>query len=75
MGCIDMNAWSARADRPDRPDWVIFDLDPAEGTEFAVVVEVAQLVQNRARGARSRGVSEDVGLARNPRAGADRAPL
>ncbi len=45
MGCIDMNAWSARADRPDRPDWVIFDLDPAEGTEFAVVVEVAQLVR------------------------------
>jgi bifunctional non-homologous end joining protein LigD len=45
MGCIDMNAWSARADRPDRPDWVIFDLDPAEGTAFAVVVEVAKLVR------------------------------
>lgn len=45
MGCIDMNAWSARADRPERPDWVIFDLDPAEGTEFAVVIEVAKLVR------------------------------
>ena len=45
MGCIDMNAWSARADRPDRPDWVVFDLDPAEGTEFGAVVEVALLLR------------------------------
>ena len=28
MGCIDMNAWYSRADRPDRPDFVLFDLDP-----------------------------------------------
>ncbi len=45
MGCIDMNAWSARADRPDRPDWVVFDLDPAEGTEFETVVQVALLLR------------------------------
>ena len=63
MGCIDMNAWSARADRPDRPDWVMFDLDPAEGTEFAVVVEVAQLLRTALAGARSGGLPEDVGLA------------
>ncbi|HXV58026.1 MAG TPA: DNA ligase D, partial [Gaiellaceae bacterium] len=29
MGCIDMNAWYSRVDRPDRPDWVLFDLDPS----------------------------------------------
>ena len=28
MGCIDMNPWYSRVDRPDRPDFVLFDLDP-----------------------------------------------
>ena len=28
MGCIDMNTWYSRVDRPDRPDFVLFDLDP-----------------------------------------------
>jgi bifunctional non-homologous end joining protein LigD len=45
MGCIDMNAWTSRADRPGRPDWVIFDLDPSEGAGFAEVVETALLVR------------------------------
>ncbi len=45
MGCIDMHAWSSRADRPDRPDWVMFDLDPAEDAGFPEVVEVALLVR------------------------------
>jgi len=45
MGCIDMHAWSSRADRPERPDWVLFDLDPSEGVGFAETIEVAQLVK------------------------------
>jgi bifunctional non-homologous end joining protein LigD len=45
MGCIDMHAWSSRADRPERPDWVLFDLDPSEGVGFAEAVEVAKLVK------------------------------
>ncbi|MEW6582816.1 MAG: DNA ligase D [Actinomycetota bacterium] len=45
MGCIDMNAWYSRIDRPDRPDFVLFDLDPAEGTGFRDVVRVALLVR------------------------------
>jgi bifunctional non-homologous end joining protein LigD len=45
MGCIDMNAWSSRVDRPDRPDWVMFDLDPADGVGFPEVVQVALLVK------------------------------
>ena len=31
MGCIDMHPWLSRCDRPERPDLVMFDLDPAEG--------------------------------------------
>ncbi len=45
MGCIDLHAWSSRVDKPERPDWVMFDLDPSEGATFEDVVEVAQLVK------------------------------
>jgi len=45
MGCIDMHAWSSREDRPERPDWVMFDLDPAEGATFEDVVTVAKIVK------------------------------
>ena len=45
MGCIDLHAWSSRVDKPDRPDWVMFDLDPSEGATFEDVVEVARLVK------------------------------
>jgi bifunctional non-homologous end joining protein LigD len=31
MHCIDMNAWYSRVDKPHRPDFVLFDLDPPEG--------------------------------------------
>jgi bifunctional non-homologous end joining protein LigD len=45
MGCIDLHAWSSRIDKPDRPDWVMFDLDPSEGATFEDVLEVARLVK------------------------------
>ncbi len=45
MGCIDMNAWTSRADLPVRPDWVIFDLDPSDDVGFSEVIEVALLVK------------------------------
>ena len=43
MHCIDMNAWYSRVDQPERPDYVVFDLDPPEG-EFALGVRAARLV-------------------------------
>ncbi|HUJ91326.1 MAG TPA: DNA ligase D [Gaiellaceae bacterium] len=45
MGCIDMNAWYSRVDRPDRPDFVLFDLDPSPDVGFAEAVEVALIVK------------------------------
>jgi bifunctional non-homologous end joining protein LigD len=45
MGCIDMHAWSSRVDKPERPDWVMFDLDPSEDATFDDVVTVAGLVK------------------------------
>ena len=46
MGCIDMNAWYSRIDRPDRPDFVLFDLDPSADVGFRETVQVALLVRD-----------------------------
>jgi len=45
MGCIDMNAWYSRVDRPERPDFVLFDLDPSPDVGFRETVQVALLVK------------------------------
>jgi bifunctional non-homologous end joining protein LigD len=45
MGCIDLNTWYSRVDKPDRPDFVLFDLDPAQGAGFPEVIQVALLVK------------------------------
>jgi bifunctional non-homologous end joining protein LigD len=45
MGCIDLNVWYSRIDRPERPDFVLFDLDPSADVGFAETVEVALLVK------------------------------
>ena len=43
--CIDMNAWYSRVDKPHRPDFVLFDLDPPDARDgFAQAVRVAHLV-------------------------------
>jgi bifunctional non-homologous end joining protein LigD len=45
MGCIDMNAWYSRVDKLDRPDFVLFDLDPSPDVGFAETVQVALYVK------------------------------
>ena len=45
MGCVDMNTWYSRVDKPDRPDFVLFDLDPSPDVGFAETVQVALLVK------------------------------
>jgi len=42
--CIDMNAWYSRVDKPHRPDFVLFDLDPPEDDGFELAIEVAHLI-------------------------------
>jgi bifunctional non-homologous end joining protein LigD len=46
MGCIDMNTWYSRVDKPERPDWVLFDLDPSDDVGFPEVVRVARLIKD-----------------------------
>jgi bifunctional non-homologous end joining protein LigD len=45
MGCIDMNAWYSRIDRPGRPDFVLFDLDPTPEVPWTQTVEVALILR------------------------------
>jgi bifunctional non-homologous end joining protein LigD len=45
MGCIDLNTWYSRIDKPGRPDFVLFDLDPSDDVGFKETVEVALLVK------------------------------
>jgi bifunctional non-homologous end joining protein LigD len=45
MGCIDMNTWYSRTDKPDRPDFVLFDLDPTPEVPWPQTIEVALLVK------------------------------
>ena len=45
MGCIDLNAWYSRVDRPERPDFVLFDLDPSPDVGFGEVAQVALAVK------------------------------
>ena len=45
-GCVDLHVWTSRADRPERPDLVLLDLDPdPAGGPFAAVAEAALVVR------------------------------
>lgn len=47
MGVLEIHPWNSRADRPDRPDRIIFDLDPGEGLKFSDVVAGAHEIRER----------------------------
>jgi bifunctional non-homologous end joining protein LigD len=44
-GCVDLHVWTSRVDRPDRPDVVLLDLDPADNG-FEAVVRAARTVRD-----------------------------
>jgi bifunctional non-homologous end joining protein LigD len=45
FGAIVLHVWASRRDLPERPDYVLFDLDP-HGVPFADVVAAARLVRD-----------------------------
>jgi bifunctional non-homologous end joining protein LigD len=53
MGTIEFHGWGSRSEDIERPDRLVFDLDPDEGLDFAKVKEAAL---------RLRGLLGDLGL-------------
>lgn len=45
LGCIPVHVWGSRADHPDRPDWMVFDLDPTSG-KFAESASAGLLIKS-----------------------------
>lgn len=45
QGAIEIHPWTGRTQAPRHPDFAIVDIDPAEGTTWADVRQVALLVQ------------------------------
>jgi bifunctional non-homologous end joining protein LigD len=41
QNAVEIHGWGSRLPRWDRPDWIVFDLDPDEALPFARVVEGA----------------------------------
>jgi bifunctional non-homologous end joining protein LigD len=47
FGVLEFHIWNARSDRLDRPDQIIFDLDPDEGLSWTEVVATALAMRDR----------------------------
>lgn len=45
IGALEIHVWGSHADRPDRPDQLVFDLDPDSGIEWKRVIEAAFTVK------------------------------
>ena len=44
LGCIEVNPWNSRIQKPENPDWAVIDLDPEE-ISFTAVVKAALAVR------------------------------
>jgi bifunctional non-homologous end joining protein LigD len=41
FGVIELHGWGAKVPAPEKPDWIVMDLDPDEGLPFARVADAA----------------------------------
>jgi bifunctional non-homologous end joining protein LigD len=52
-GVVEIHPWGAHANDVDKPDRIIFDLDPAPDVAFAKVIEAARLVRKMLEGVKT----------------------
>jgi len=45
MNTIEFHTWNSRVRSIDKPDGMIFDLDPGEGVQWATMQEAASLTR------------------------------
>ncbi len=45
LGCIEMNPWNNRYNKPGKPDWLALDIDPGPHNNFKQVVSVANAIK------------------------------
>lgn len=47
MGVLEIHPWGSRADDPDKPDRLVFDLDPGPDVDWSAIVRGARLMRDR----------------------------
>jgi bifunctional non-homologous end joining protein LigD len=50
FGAVEFHSWGCRIDQPERPDRMVFDLDPDEGLPWREVVSAAHHIADLLRG-------------------------
>ncbi|CAN5322633.1 hypothetical protein BH09BAC2_BH09BAC2_06900 [soil metagenome] len=45
LGCIEINPWHSTVKNPDKPDYLIIDIDPSEKNTFKQVIDAANVVK------------------------------
>lgn len=46
LGCIEMNPWFSTANKIDKPDYMVIDIDPSANNTFDQVIETALMVKS-----------------------------
>lgn len=46
LGAIERHPWHSRTKNLERPDWIVFDLDPGAGVRFETICEAALCVRD-----------------------------
>jgi bifunctional non-homologous end joining protein LigD len=47
MGVLEIHPWGSRAERLEKPDQIVFDLDPGPGIVWKQVIEAARAIRKR----------------------------